>query len=154
MRLVFAAMLLVGCARPNPPFSFVIDSAFSPHMRNLGLDAMDVWCEHTNADHCPNIDGDEWRAIDGVPPLSQCQHYLGCAGLESHHIWITPNRLAPFDGKTPEQIETVNRAEWLHELGHAIGLGHVNLGVMSAHEAHTELSPDDIAECRKVGACP
>lgn len=41
----------------------------------------------------------------------------------------------------------------LHELGHAIGLAHVERGVMMAEAVMTDFTQDDIRECQSVGAC-
>jgi predicted Zn-dependent protease len=44
----------------------------------------------------------------------------------------------------------------LHELGHAMGLGHTAaVGIMFYKtEGVTRIQPSDVLECRRVGACP
>jgi hypothetical protein len=41
----------------------------------------------------------------------------------------------------------------LHELGHALGLGHVKQGVMDPDRQTIQFSAEDMAECRRAGAC-
>lgn len=41
----------------------------------------------------------------------------------------------------------------LHEFGHALGLNHVNNGIMNPNKVTTEFSAEDMAECRRVRAC-
>lgn len=47
-----------------------------------------------------------------------------------------------------------SEATMMHELGHALGLGHHDgPGVMATTATGSELRAEDIEECRRVGAC-
>jgi hypothetical protein len=41
----------------------------------------------------------------------------------------------------------------LHELGHMLGMSHVEGGIMSTNLYLTAINAVDIAECRRIGAC-
>jgi hypothetical protein len=59
-------------------------------------------------------------------------------------------RLIRINPSTPEdQVYAVA----LHELGHALGLRHVKQGVMDPHRQTIVFSNEDMAECRRAGAC-
>lgn len=72
---------------------------------------------------------------------------------------VTLNRLGYTEGKrkliriNPVTPDNQVYAVALHEFGHAIGLGHVQQGVMDPNHQTMAFSPEDIAECRRVGAC-
>jgi hypothetical protein len=85
----------------------------------------------------PEGEGD-WLIL----PASVTLNRLGYAQRKRRLIRINP--LTPDD-----QIYAVA----LHELGHALGLGHVKQGVMDPDRQTIAFSAEDLAECRRVGAC-
>lgn len=104
---------------------------------------MDAWNTHTLPDHRCTIDGEHWRIVRDWPSGGPCEGKPGCERTEEHTIWIAP---------VPD--DTATKAIALHELGHALGLSHTDGGIMDPDELGTEITPIDIAECRRVGACP
>lgn len=72
----------------------------------------------------------------------------------------TPDLAGYWDGRTVH-VEQAFEGDTLqmivsHELGHVLGIGHIDdnvPGLMNPHAGQLELSPADIAECRRVEAC-
>jgi hypothetical protein len=85
----------------------------------------------------PEGEGD-WLIL----PASVTLNRLGYAQRKRRLIRINP--LTPDD-----QVYAVA----LHEFGHALGLGHVKRGVMDPDRQTIEFSDEDMAECRRAGAC-
>ncbi len=77
-----------------------------------------------------------------ILPASVTQNYLGYTEPRRRLIRINP--------VTPDnQVYAVA----LHELGHALGLGHIEQGVMDPKHQTMAFSDEDLAECRRVKAC-
>jgi hypothetical protein len=114
-----------------------IDSSFSDHEQSSVRLAADSW--NAIASHKVTFNSDaDWLIL-------RADTTGGSLGLEQasrHLIRISP--LTPDD-----QVYAVA----LHELGHALGLGHVPTGVMDPIHQTMVFSDDDMAECRRVGAC-
>lgn len=117
-----------------------IDAVFTDHQQAEIRRAADDWNKLTVRDvtFAPEGEGD-WLIL----PASVTLNRLGYAQRKRRLIRINP--------VTPdEQIYAVA----LHELGHALGLGHVPKGVMDPDRQTIVFSDEDMAECRRVGACP
>lgn len=117
-----------------------VDAVFTEQQRAEIYRAADTWNARTVRDvlFAPEGEGD-WLIL----PASVTLNRLGYAQRKRRLIRINP--------VTPnEQIYAVA----LHELGHALGLGHVKNGVMDPDRQIVELSDEDMTECRRVGACP
>lgn len=154
MRCVVASLLaglLVGCSGTTsstetalvdePPLYF--DPAFSVAEMWLWLDAQARWDTIARP-----WSGDGWRVVKENPPLNGA----GYTDRPTRTIFIRPTLLPRYG-----QHEYLNTA--MHELGHARGLEHTRDGVMEGTEGvvkrvTTVFSSEDLAECRRVGACP
>jgi hypothetical protein len=140
--LVAAVVTLTGCATDGG-HSLNIDARFAPAQRDAVLEAADEWNVYVYPSHRFDIDGEDWRVLAEAPTGEVCAGAAGCAKRDERLIQIDPR----FE---PERV----RAIALHELGHALGLKHVAGGVMDPNVLHDHLNEIDIAECRRVGACP
>ena len=135
------ALVLAACDGPPFPYSFGIDPAFPRAETDDVLDAMAAWNEVTRPEYRTELEGDNWR-IHYVAPGAECEaNAWGCENSHRQAIWIKPGLGRQTFGVT------------MHEIGHAFGLEHVEGGVMDPHIYHDTLTPGDLAECRRVGAC-
>jgi predicted Zn-dependent protease len=131
--LVLAAV--VACA---PPVAYRADARFTPSQREEIRQAAATW----NGLVEPGkriTEGDAWTVLAEEPPVGGAN---GLCRRSTRTIWI----------RNPP-IEATVYAVALHELGHALGLGHVSRGVMDPTRVTVEFSDEDRAECRKAGAC-
>jgi hypothetical protein len=133
----FASLWLVSCAGGSVDCE--IDAVFTQSQGAEIQRAADVWNSLSvrPITFAPQGQGD-WLIL----PASVTLNRLGYAEPKRKLIRINP--------VTPDnQIYAVA----LHEFGHAIGLGHVKHGVMDPDHQTMAFSAEDIAECRRVGAC-
>lgn len=117
-----------------------VDAVFTDPQRGEIHRAASTWNALTVRDVLFAAEGEgDWLIL----PASVTLNRLGYAQRKRRLIRINP--------VTPnEQIYAVA----LHELGHALGLGHVKHGVMDPDRQTLEFSDEDMAECRRAGACP
>jgi hypothetical protein len=146
-RLLYHALLAVGLAacspdpyepRPGAAWCWEVDPAFSAPERAVLASAAERWTERGHVRH-DLTDGPCWRRIVQATPEQRATMRDGA------------NWSGFFDDETQTlYLVDVRAAE--HELGHALGLGHVSAGVMAAQPG-AEWTDADAAECRRVGAC-
>lgn len=134
MRALLLA-LLAACA---PPPAFTVSPAFDADEQEQIARAAEEWNKRTVPEAHITVTGGEWRILKEIPH----PYYNGSCSRSGRWIKIRPN---------PTSAAVYDIA--LHEFGHAIGLGHVPRGVMNPEVATVEFSDEDMAECRRVGAC-
>lgn len=152
-RVIALVVGMAGCAR----VAFVVDPAFSPSEDMELARAAREWNALTKPDHRIVLTGGAWSVVKQAPADGYNGYTMG------HEVEIAP-------GTPGASVYAVAK----HEFGHALGLGHVcrgpldmpratvpqcdvdggGVGVMDPMNVVTVFSPLDIAECRRVGACP
>ncbi len=135
---IFAcASILCSCA--DDTLAFEVDSVFTDTQRSEMQRAADEWNAFTakKVQFAPIGEGD-WLILRATVPNDR----LGYAQRKRRLIRIHP-------ATADDQIYAVA----LHEIGHALGLNHVSKGVMDGERQSIVFSDEDMAECRRVGAC-
>lgn len=114
-----------------------VDDVFTAGQQDEIQRAADAWNAFTVRPVRLTDDGD-WLILPALVPGG----WLGYSQPRRRLIRVSP--MTPDD-----QIYAVA----LHELGHALGLRHVSQGVMDPTRQTVDFSEQDMAECRRVGAC-
>ena len=136
--LAIASLWLTSCGSGDVECE--IDAVFTDHQRAEIRRAAAEWNAFTTriVTFAPEGEGD-WLILPAKVTLDR----LGYAQRKRRLIRINP--VTPDD-----QVYAVA----LHEFGHALGLGHVKQGVMDPDRQTIAFSEEDMAECRRAGACP
>jgi predicted Zn-dependent protease len=128
------ALPLMSCAQGDVDCE--IDTVFKQQQRSEITRAANAWNELASR-NVNIVDNGEWLVVSAASP-----HGLGYAQGHRRLIRISPS--------TPDdQVYAVA----LHEFGHALGLHHTTKGVMDPDRQTIDFSPEDLAECRRAGAC-
>lgn len=142
LHAVNALLIACSCAvRPPPPAFFGIDPAFSAGEIDAIVQAASDWNARLDERHQIRFELADWPWF--IRRRAPAFGMAGSCTVGSASIEIRP-------GLSLAMVRAVAR----HELGHALELRHVRRGVMQATVYEdTEFSPEDLAECRRVGAC-
>lgn len=136
--LAVVSLCVVSCGEGDVECE--IDAVFTERQQSEIRRAASHWNAFTTraVTFAPEGEGD-WIILSAKVTLDR----LGYAQRKRRIIRINP--VTPDD-----QVYAVA----LHEFGHALGLGHVKKGVMDPDRQTIVFSEDDMAECRRAGACP
>jgi hypothetical protein len=146
--LALLGLLISGCGTPlSTHYAVAIEPAFDESQRAWVESAVADWRTKTGADLSVTI-----QTCSGVSEGHICLHagpsghpgncgWTSTAGIDGGEIWLDTSEVS---GVSLQQAAA-------HELGHAMGLGHLGAGhVMSPNrglaEGNYELTPADIAE--------
>lgn len=147
--LLLCALLLVGCG--SRPLTWALDPRMNDEQRAAVSRRFDAWNARTKPDYRLRLAA---RAddVDAFIALERPPHPDTNGNFQRDHDLLDDDALIRVMPGLP--IPDFERTVG-HELGHALGLGHVRAGLMAPFNT-TDLEPtaDDIHECREVGACP
>jgi len=133
----FAALFL-GC---GGPLLLRVDPAYAPAERNEIALVAGKWNEVVKPSRAVMLRADgSWYVAKEDPPDSG---FNGYTFSPEKKIWM---RVHP-GGDVPYY------AIALHEMGHALCLGHTDSGVMMPFTVSVEFTPEVLFECRRCGAC-
>lgn len=140
---LLAIVALTGCAPDH--IVWAIDGSLSDEQRTAFYEAADDWnmvasrMQYVSEDN----DGDHrvfLRAADRMP----IENADGVYQRGSATMFLRR-------GMSREDFKKVV----MHEMGHALGLDHIEAGpsLMNQHATSGTITPADIEECKRVGAC-
>ncbi len=135
--LVLGCVLLAACGPSN---EFEIDDAFTPSESEEISRAALAWNRYLLPEYRIAIVG-TWQIQKKAPPGG----WNGWCSRSREEIRIHPD--ATDRGATIYEVA-------VHEFGHSRGLGHTKTGLMMQYVVSSEFTPEVLAECTNVGACP
>lgn len=149
MRAALFALVLAGCGGGvllPPPRSLDVSSEFTPEQQAEIANSAERWNARTTRPLLV-LHGGRWSVLRRQPDGP----FVGLTVASTHTVLLAPSET---------DVSWVS----LHELGHVLGLSHVCHGVMwgtnpppppgcMADHPETDFTDEDIAECRRVGAC-
>lgn len=140
---LIALVALTGCAPDH--IVWAIDGSLSDEQRTAFYEACEDWNQVSNRMQYVSEDDDGTNRV-----FIRAAEHMPIAGADGVYQRGSASMVLR-RGMSREDFKKVV----LHEMGHALGLDHIEAdpALMNPHATSETITPADIAECQRVGAC-